>query len=291
MLPRYKPSGNWGVQTTIWYVVLTVILCGAAYAYQYGIETFPHGKVRGMLLLIFAGAAGLAGYATARMGNCRSPSFAVLAACLGGAAALLYSHYLAYEHFVAARNMPSGSMSIHDYVNERARTGMQIGRRAGSRLRGVWVYIAWGVEAAAVLIAAAWAGRDCATTPFCEKCGKWADEVKRSARFPKPEDEAYRRIKKPDDVLDLLNIQPGVTAGLKQRVNYFLRGCPSCDSLPTLHVELETVKTRGKKDKSETSTLHPCVPLTSEEAEVVEALADEAEQIESVSSTESEKGS
>src|SRR5262249_51877706 len=146
---------------------------------------------------------------------------------------------------------------------------------------GVFVYILWAVEFAAVAAFCLLMARESAARPFCESCQQWADKEILTRVVRTPSVAAVEAVRKADKNTTLLDLPaPGPDAGGPFRgdeFHYKLTACPNCRGVATLSVSLHAIGPHASR-KNETvksvQNLHDRVVLAPSEVATVTALVE-----------------
>jgi hypothetical protein len=243
-----------------------------AWVYQFLIDVIPLLLVRGFIAMGFALLLGFISAWALRLGKCRNLRIAMLAGACTGLTALAASHVYEYINMHIAAGVPvRGGMPVWDYVRMRTDTGWSFGRSgSGIPIRGVFVWIIWGAEAALLVLGGLF-GVSASAAPFCEACGRWADREKAKFTVKGPSEESLGGVKGATDLVAVLDVREGPEDG--KELVYSLRDCPNCARFPTLTVKLRTTVQKGKQKSTTTKALRQSILLDGEEAETVRVMA------------------
>lgn len=276
MLATYVHSGRCGVLTPIVGLIGVAMAGALGWVYQWLIGVIPLVFLDALLCAGLGLGVGVIGSQVVRFGKCRSGLVGAVIATLLVSAALIVSHYVAYQQAVGAGNQ----VSIADYIAAKKSVGWRIGRsKSGIPIKGFFVFVIWAIEALAVWFFGIALTTVAAGKPFCESCLRWADQrlVRASTRTPSAATVAA--LKSAADMPTLLDLpEPGPDAGGElgaDELTYEVKVCPGCGGTATLSVSVKTValKNAKKNERTETVTsLHEHVLLDSSELAAVTEL-------------------
>jgi hypothetical protein len=263
MMPTYEPSGSSGALTPVSTFVILALSAGGAWLYQFLMDLIPYLILIWLLLMGYAVLLGGMCMTALKAAKVRAVPVGALAGVLGGAAAVLASNYFAYIRAT------DGSIAFSEYITQRADTGWTVGQGgSGMPLTGALAWIIWGLEALALLMAGLLGGVAAAKFPFCEQCGRYAKRQEGVVTIKSPAPAMVEMVRKATTVREVVSAQGG-GGGQHDRLEYEVRGCPTCDRFSTVTVKFKTkVSTkRSAADKSE--DLHRNVLLTDAEAKTL----------------------
>lgn len=274
MMLKYKPSHRVGPMTAVMTVPMIAVGVGAAWIYQWLIEWIPFLYLDALLVIGLGFALGGATALALWVGKCRNPIVGALVGALIACVAIAASHYLAYQHALA--KLPGLSWS--QYIDARVQVGWKLGRRSsGGSVSGFFVYLCWAIEAGACIVGGVIAGVSVACSPFCETCNRWADKAEAEGTTRVPDEAIVSRISAAEDTAQLFDV-PALPAVMPappgaRDLKYVLKGCPGCEEVATVSVELieHVVDKKGKPDTN-TKSLHSNVLLNAAEAAIVKDL-------------------
>jgi hypothetical protein len=246
-LSRFAPSGRVHPLAILLSAAFLIPAGLVAGPYQWNHEFLAGHGGRAIILapffapLLGALAGGLARIAVVR-GHCRNPKAGLGIGWLLGGAAILASHYVAWQE--AAAGDPNFTPA--QYLAAATSAGWTLTPLGMPDLSGLTVYLIWALEAGIVLGLAGWLGCKTAAEPYCESCGRWANRRLGRATIRSPGSAGLEQIRSAASVETLLHVPPpGPDAGGelgKDEVVYALRGCTRCSGTGTLTVEWIAVK-------------------------------------------------
>lgn len=274
MLAKYEPSHRVGPMTAVMIVPAIVAGFGAAWAYQWLIELIPFLYLDALLVIGLGFAVGGATALCLWVGKCRNPIVGALIGVVIAGLAVAASHYFAYQHALAK----APGVSWSQYIDTRVKVGWSIGRRAnGAKLKGMFVYLCWAVEAGACVVGGVIAGLTTAAKPFCERCGRWASKVEAEGSTRVSDEGVVARIAAADDIAQVLDVPPmpaviPASAGAID-LKFVLKSCPTCDEISTVSVErVEHMIDKKGKPETKSKSLHSDILLAAPEAAIVKEL-------------------
>jgi hypothetical protein len=246
-LTRYAPSGRVHPLAILLSAALLIPACLVAWPYQWNHEFLAGYRGRAVILagcfapLLGALAGGLTRIAVVR-GHCRNPKAGLGIGWMLGGAAVLASHYVAWQE--AAAGDPNFTPA--QYLAAATTAGWTLTPFGMPDLSGLTVYLIWALEAGIVLGLAGWLGCKAAAEPYCESCRRWANRRLGRATIRSPGSAGLEQIRSAASVETLLHVPPpGPDAGGelgKDELVYTLRGCNRCSATGTLTVEWIAVR-------------------------------------------------
>jgi hypothetical protein len=263
MLPKYQPSGAFGMLTPFAAIALIVVSVGVAWLYQFLVDLIPFIYLNGIILIGYAILLSAAGAFTFKAAKLRNKQLGALGGGLAAVFGVLASHYFAYSI------MTDGSVPFGQYITDRTDAGWTIGKSgSGIPIKGIFVWVVWVIEGLILLFGGVAGGMIAAGSPFCEKCGRYADRVEGTIKVESPAPAMVEMVRKATTVREVMSAQGG-GGGQHDRLEYEVRGCPTCDGLNTLSVKFLTRVITKKTEEDKSEDLHSDVLLTDAEAKAL----------------------
>ncbi|MBY0311241.1 MAG: hypothetical protein K2W85_04165 [Phycisphaerales bacterium] len=276
----YAPSNRVGSNTFL--LLIPMLIAAGVLGAIYGVvmKYIPLIILDILAVMGFAFASGLFASLAVKIGKCRSPVFAIGYGVLAGLIGLVASHYAGY--LLETRGVLPAP-TLWEYVQWRVDNGWKIGRAStsGNRtpINGVFVWIAWGVEAGAIVWVSAKMARAQAREPFCEPCERWATLETLKFGVPGLSMETTNRMRS-GNLEEILTPPIAEIDHAPSSLEYRVRTCPACNASRFLDLKnkIVTVDKKGKVTEN-TVQVGGFIQLAPEEAEALGQLRDDVSTI------------
>ena len=249
--PYYRPSGRFSILGLLMMLVLGGA-SGVALGAAYGFLTFynPFVYVNFLATVFFGACMGLAAAVGIKHGKVRSRFVATVTGMAVGGVGLYASWVFWTYAFLTSVDQsawvvdPLGLWYVISQVAEVGIWGI-----LDFTPTGLLLYLVWGIEAFLIVGTCAIVCTIHADEPFCEQCGRWAENVYKGLRLgPSRDPDALRTQLEAGIVTRLGELRPPAMAA---RTDVSLSACPSCQKIGFLTVEPVEISMDRKGNENE----------------------------------------